>query len=76
MSSAELSARVLTQLSVANDAFDPPPLGEKQKRNTANVMKEIQLQRLQGNGQQLIRQRGSHHRASFIFTHLSDSMTP
>jgi len=58
MNSTELSAKVLTQLAVENADFLPPKLGEKQKRNAGNVMKEIPLQRLQASGQQLVRQRG------------------
>lgn len=62
MNSTELSAKVLRQLAVNNADFTPPKLSEKQKRNAANVMQEIPLQRLQASGQQLVRQRGLRYK--------------
>lgn len=61
MNSADLSAKALSPISIADFEFDAPVLSEKGKRNAGKVMKEIPLQRLQSGGKKLHRDRGSRY---------------
>jgi hypothetical protein len=61
MNSAELAAKVLSQLESTDSAFNPPELDEKGKRNAGRMMQEIICNRLRASGSTLTRQRNSRY---------------